>query len=117
MDNIEAMAEILSTANLIGGDMIAFLCLAFTIFTTLGTFIKASLIQRLQRAWASALGSFVVGLAMAISHALTLPQQSTLFFNIKPLSLLLIYAVCIILLSLCAIKQSEKYRYSKRKTP
>ncbi len=116
MDKIQAMAEILSTASVFGGDMIAFLCLAFTIFTTLGTFIKASLIQRLQRAWASALGSFIFGSAMAISHALTLPQQSTIFFNIKPFSLLLIYAVCIALLSLCAIKQSEKYRYPKRKT-
>ncbi len=111
------MAQLLSTASVLGGDMIAFLCLAFTIFTTLGTFIKVSLIQRLQRAWTSALGSFIFGSAMAISHAFTLPQQSTFLFNISPLNLLLIYAFCIALLSLCAIKKSEEYLNPKRKNP
>ncbi len=117
MKTIQPMMEILSTASIIGGDMIAFLCLAFTIFTTLGTFVRASIVQRLQRAWASALGSFIFGSAMAISHSLKLPQQPTLFFNMRPISLLLVYAICIALLSLCALKNSEQYRHPKKKTP
>jgi hypothetical protein len=114
MTTTQALTYILATANIFGGEMIAFLCISFTIMTTIGTFVRASLVQRLQRAWGSALGCFIFGSAMAISHAIQLPQQPTLFFNTKPLILLLVYAFCIALLSLCAIKASERYKYIKR---
>ncbi len=107
--------EIFVTGSVLGGDMIAFSCIFFTLLTTIGTFGRGSIIQRLHRAWDKALLSLIFGLVITVSHVLQQPDQPTIIFSIKPIILLLFYAFCITLLSLCAFKAGQSYRHTKRR--